>query len=75
MGGGGVPIPVPAQGWPGCGGVVPAPVPSGFSGLSAERLKPLTAIVLIEVDSPVTDEVLEKVKALPQVVRAKALQF
>ncbi len=33
------------------------------------------AIVLIEVDSPVTDEVLEKVKALPQVVRAKALQF
>lgn len=33
------------------------------------------AIVLIEVDSPVTDAVLESVKKLPHVVRAKALKF
>jgi len=33
------------------------------------------AIVLIEVDSPVDDTVLEQVKALPHVVRAKALKF
>ena len=33
------------------------------------------AIVLIEVDSPVTEDVLETVKALPHVVRAKALRF
>ena len=33
------------------------------------------AIVLIEVDSPVTEAVLAKVKGLPHVVRAKALSF
>lgn len=33
------------------------------------------AIVLIEVDSPVTDAVLESVRKLPHVVRAKALKF
>lgn len=33
------------------------------------------AIVLIEVDSPVTGDVLEKVNKLPHVVRAKALKF
>jgi D-3-phosphoglycerate dehydrogenase len=33
------------------------------------------AIVLIEVDEPVPDEVLEKVRHLPHVVRAKALTF
>ena len=33
------------------------------------------AIVLIEVDEPVPDAVLEKVRTLPHVVRAKALSF
>ncbi len=33
------------------------------------------AIVLIEVDEPVDEDVLKKVKALPNVVRAKALKF
>ena len=33
------------------------------------------AIVLIETDGPITEEVLDAVKALPHVVRAKALRF
>ena len=33
------------------------------------------AIVLIEVDEPVSEAVLAQVKALPNVVRAKALKF
>jgi len=33
------------------------------------------AIVLIEVDHAVDDNVLDELRALPQVVRAQALQF